>query len=253
MVIALRTPATRNCAESRHLRALVQNFVSVFTMHSLLATQPCRRITNSGRGQRPDNPQMTFARRTVLTWLSGVALLVMVAATAQAAELAGVAMPDKQDIAGFHLMLNGMGLRTYSLLRIRIYVAGLYLERRSADGDAILNSNRPKLLHFVFLHNVDAEEARKSWREGFDRNCPAPCRLSPDKIDQFLTAIPPVHEGDASDLLFIGHNVEFWLDGHMMGRVTDPYFTRIILSTFVGPHPTSDEVKSGLLGNSNSE
>lgn len=203
--------------------------------------------------QRADNLRKAFARRTALTYLVSVALLVMVASTLHAAELAGVAMPDRQDMAGFHLVLNGMGLRTYSLLRVKIYVASLYLERRSTDGDAILNSSRPKLLHFVFLHDVDAEDARKSWREGFDRNCPAPCRLSADKIDQFLTAIPPVHVGDTSDLLFIGRNVEFWLNGRLMGRVTDPSFTRIILATFVGPHPTSDEVKSGLLDNASSE
>ena len=74
---------------------------------------------------------------------------------AAAAELDGVVMPDKQDIAGHHLVLNGLGLRTYSLLRVHIYVAGLYLERRTTDPAAILVSNQPKMLRFVFLRDVE--------------------------------------------------------------------------------------------------
>src|SRR6195952_5585746 len=99
------------------------------------------------------------------------------ATMAAAAELDGVVMPDKQDIASHHLVLNGLGLRTYSLLRVHIYVAGLYLERRSTDPNTILVSSQPKMLRFVFLHDVSAEDARNSWREALDRNCPAPCRL----------------------------------------------------------------------------
>ena len=53
------------------------------------------------------------------------AVLLLFASVAAAAELDGVAMPDMQDVAGYHLVLNGVGLRTYSLLRVHIYVVGL--------------------------------------------------------------------------------------------------------------------------------
>lgn len=191
--------------------------------------------------------------RTMLKCFFRLALMVCAASATQAGELAGVTLPDRQDIGGFHLVLNGVGLRTYSILRVKIYVAGLYLERRLTDGNSILNSSGPKLLHFVFLHDVDAADARKSWREGFDRNCPAPCRLAPDKLARFLATVPSVHKGDRWTLLFTGRRVDFLLNGRFLGRVTDPDFTRVILATFVGPYPTSEEVKSGLLGHSGDE
>ena len=169
-------------------------------------------------------------------------------AMAAAAELDGVVMPDKQDIAGHHLVLNGLGLRTYSLLRIHIYVAGLYLERRTTDPAAILVSNQPKMLRFVFLRDVSAEDARKSWREALDRNCPAPCRLPANSIERFLAAIPSVHSGDTNTLLFTGRGVEFFINGQSAGRIENPDFKQVILSTFIGPSPTSEEVKAGLLG-----
>ena len=42
-------------------------------------------------------------------------------------------LPDTLQVDGKTLHLNGLGLRTYSFLRIHIYVAGLYLEHLSTD------------------------------------------------------------------------------------------------------------------------
>jgi chalcone isomerase-like protein len=169
-------------------------------------------------------------------------------AIAAAAELDGVVMPDKQDVAGYHLVLNGLALRTYSVLRVHVYVAGLYLERPIHDPNEIIGSRRPKLLRFVFLRDVDAEDARKSWREALDRNCAAPCPLPADSVARFLAAIPSVHKGDVNTLLFTGRGVEFSINGQLAGHIANPNFRQVILSTFIGPNPTSEEVKAGLLG-----
>jgi hypothetical protein len=177
------------------------------------------------------------------------ALLVSaLTAMARAAELDGVVMPDTQDVAGHHLVLNGLGLRTYSILRVHIYVAGLYLERRSADPNVILSSSQLKLLRFVFVRDVDAEDARQSWREALERNCAAPCRLPANSVARFLAAIPSIHKGDTNTLLFTARGVEFFINGRSVGQITNPDFKQVILSTFIGPRPTSAEVREGLLG-----
>ena len=87
-------------------------------------------------------------------------------------------------------------------LAFAIYVAGLYLERRSGDPDTILHSQERKLLDIRFLRDVDAEDARKAWRDAFDQNCKAPCYLDPHDVERFLAAVPSVHKGDDSTLLF---------------------------------------------------
>ena len=48
-------------------------------------------------------------------------------------------MPETRGVDGTQMRPNGIGLRTYSMLGIRIYVAGLYLERRSGDPNAIIH------------------------------------------------------------------------------------------------------------------
>ena len=98
---------------------------------------------------------------------------------AHAADMDGLSMPDMRIVNGIQMHLNGIGLRTFPVLGIRIYVAGWYLERRSDNPDVILRSPETKLLDIRFLRDVDAEDARKAWQESFEQNCKAPCYLDP--------------------------------------------------------------------------
>src|ERR1700761_725506 len=82
----------------------------------------------------------------------------------EAAQLAGVTLPDTATVGTTTLVLNGVGLRTYSGLAIHIYVAGLYLQQPSHDANAILLSPGIKLMQLHFVHNVNANSLRRTWR-----------------------------------------------------------------------------------------
>jgi hypothetical protein len=170
---------------------------------------------------------------------------------AHASEMDGVAMPETRVVDGTSMRLNGIGLRTFSMLGIRIYVAGLYLERRSADSDTILHSSERKLLDIRFLRDVDAEDARKAWRDGFEQNCKSPCSLDPRGVQQFLTAVPSIHKGDATELLFTSKGVDVIFNGRLMGDIADPHFAEVMLSTFIGAEPPTPRLKRELLGSRN--
>ena len=58
-----------------------------------------------------------------------------------AAELAGVVMPEQVTVDGKTLVLNGLGLREATFLRVDVYVAGLYLEEKSQDADKTQDSS----------------------------------------------------------------------------------------------------------------
>lgn len=176
------------------------------------------------------------------------ALLAGGAAPSASAELDGVALPDVATAAGRRLVLNGIGLRTYSVVRVHIYVAGLYLEQRSGDPDAILRSPGVKLIEVRFLRDVGADDARRSWREGLHANCVDPCRLSPQQVEQFLAAVPAVHRGDSGTLLFTPRGLDVAFNGRAYGTVPDPSFAHVVLATFLGSAPASPDLKRALLG-----
>ena len=176
------------------------------------------------------------------------AVIVVTLSVAHAADLEGVSMPDTRVVDGTQMRLNGIGLRTYSALGIRIYVAGLYLERRNGDPDTILHSQERKLLDIRFLRDVDAEDARKAWRDAFGQNCKAPCFLDPRDVERFLAAVPSVHKGDDSTLLFTSKGVHVTINGWPLGDVADPHFAELMLATFIGSVPPTPRLKRELLG-----
>lgn len=167
---------------------------------------------------------------------------------ALAAELDGITLPDTSRVGGTQLRLNGVGLRTYSILRIRIYVAGLYLQQPTHDPEAILDSPGDKLLVFHFIHDVDAADARKAWQEGFAENCVAPCRIEPADEARFLAAVPAFRAGDYSTLAFASGRLSVAINGHLVGTITNPGFERAVLLTLIGPKPPTEALKRGLLG-----
>ena len=77
----------------------------------------------------------------------------MVASTfnLQGASRAGVTLPDTTQVGGQTLVLNGLGVRTK--FTVKVYVAGLYLEQKSSDPDAIIKMNAPKQIVMKFVHS----------------------------------------------------------------------------------------------------
>lgn len=126
---------------------------------------------------------------------------------------------------------------------------GTYLEHLNDNANAIIGSPESKLLDLRFVHDVSAAEARDAWQEGFEQNCKPPCYLDPRAVQQFLAAVAPIAKGDEAKLLFTSSGVELRTNGRLMGRITDPHFAEIILSTFIGPVPPTPRLKRELLGN----
>jgi hypothetical protein len=175
------------------------------------------------------------------------ALLAPIQCLAQVAELDGVQLPVTARADGKTLHLNGVGLRTYSILGIHIYVAGLYLEHPSTDADAVMRSPETKLLKIRFVRNVGAEAARNAWRTGLQNNCRAPCQLDPQDVARFLAEIPAMHAGERYSFLFTRQGATIRADGIPLGTITKPQFAMAMLATFLGPAPASPRLKAELL------
>jgi Chalcone isomerase-like len=178
-------------------------------------------------------------------WFSLIASLFWL--PAQAAELDGMQLPDTVQVEGKTLHLNGFGRRTYSLLRIHIYAADLYLERLSTDADEILASPETKLLNIRFEHNVSADDAREAWRKGLENNCRASCHLDPEDVAKFLASVPAMNVGDNYSLLFTQNGATVTVNGHQIGIISQPLFAEAMLATFLGPVPASLRLKQELL------
>ncbi len=71
-------------------------------------------------------------------------ILSILALNIFAIELDGIKFDDKVKAGNKELVLNGIGIRKATIFKVKVYYGGLYLEQKSSDHNAILNSASPK-------------------------------------------------------------------------------------------------------------
>src|SRR5215469_11293643 len=100
---------------------------------------------------------------------------------ARASECKGVSFPDQMQVDGATLTLNGLGLRQATMFKVNVYVAALYVTRKSSDAGVLL-ANAPAELILRFVRDVGASDIAKSWNEGFEKNAKAELPALKDRI-----------------------------------------------------------------------
>ncbi|MEN8664094.1 MAG: chalcone isomerase family protein [Polycyclovorans sp.] len=175
-------------------------------------------------------------------------LLLAAAPAAAETVVEGQRFPDQWRLdSGETLQLNGAGLRTYGMLRFKIYVAGLYLPSPSRDAEALLQIDAPRLLHMVFLRDGSQADTVKAWEVYLQKNCPAPCTIPEAAWQKFQSLLPETVSGESQTYLFTSEGLEVSRQGQSLGRIEDPEFARLILATWLGDEPTSPQLKAALL------
>jgi hypothetical protein len=164
-----------------------------------------------------------------------------------AATLAGVSLPDQATVGGKTLVLNGMGLRTATMLRVKVYVIGLYLENKSSDPRTIVASDGNKRITMHFLHDVSAEKLRSGWTDGFEDNSGDLAGIQ-HEIAKFNASMRDVKKGHSIVLDFAGDTVDVLVNGTRIDSVSGEAFQQALLAIWLGPEPPNDALKQGILG-----
>lgn len=170
--------------------------------------------------------------------------------SAGAATLAGTTFPDTYPVDGQSLALNGLGLRTLTILNVRVYVVGLYLAQRSRDAQQIMASNTPKVLLLQFLHSASKEQIERQFHAGEMVNCGRGGCDAADQadFDRFVAAAPAVNVGDTFTFVLSRRGVRFYANNRLLAESDKPDLGRLFLLGFIGDHPPSPDLRSGLLG-----
>lgn len=163
-----------------------------------------------------------------------------------ALELDGVKLPDAITVGQTALTLNGAGTRRATIFRVRVYVAGLYLEKKSSSPESILTSPGPKQLTMQFVRAVDADDIADAWRRGFEENNPKTIPLT-TKLNYLINGLGDMEVGSTIILSFSGQGVTLRA-GQLTNTVNDPNFAAAVLKIWLGANPPDEGLKTGLLG-----
>lgn len=188
--------------------------------------------------------------RALNRWFLSASIVSMTlgaVSSAHGATLAGVSFPDQATVEGKAVVLNGLGLRTATMLKVKVYVIGLYLESRSGDPQAIIASGGNKRIAMHFVHDVSADKLRGGWSEGFEDNTGDVAGIK-DEIAKFNASMRDVKKGDSIVLDLAGDNVDVLINDTRIDSVAGKAFQQAVLAIWLGPKPPNDALKQGILG-----
>jgi len=185
-------------------------------------------------------------RRMMLPLLVATAV---VAGIAQGKECKGVNFADQVQLDDATLSLNGLGLRQATAFKVNVYVGALYVPKTSTDANALLASTGPSEVMLQFVRNVGADDLRKGWSEGFEKNSKDQVPALKDRIATLNGWMTDVKSGDR--LIFIhkpGTGVIVEVNGTVKGTISGDDFAKALLAIWLGADPPNPEIKAGLLG-----
>src|SRR5258708_33768611 len=170
------------------------------------------------------------------------------AGIAQGKDCKGVNFPDQVQLDGTTLSLNGLGLRQATAFKVNVYVGALYVAKTSADASALLASNGPSKGVLQFVRNVGADDLRKGWSEGFEKNSKDQLPALKDRIATLNGWMTDVKSG--GKLIFIrkpGAGVAVNVNGAVKGTISGDDFAKALLAIWLDSEPPNPEIKAGLL------
>lgn len=176
------------------------------------------------------------------------ATLVLAAATASAATVAGANIEDRVTVNNQSLVLNGAGLRKKFV--VKVYVGALYLAAKQNNATTILATDGPRRMVMHFLYDVDKGKMAEAWAEGLEANTP---NASPEVKTAFKTLsswMEDMKEGQRLSMTYvpgIGTTVE--VNGKNKGTLGGKATSDAILNTWIGPKPgPGGDFKKAILG-----
>ncbi|MDO9183972.1 MAG: chalcone isomerase family protein [Bacteriovorax sp.] len=173
-------------------------------------------------------------------------ILLAISLNLTAATLDAVTFADSANVDGKELILNGVGIRKATFLKIKVYYGALYLEQKSKDANSFLASASPKQIVMHFVREVDAKKLRDAFVEGMEaaNKNHASFKTQLDKLNSF---IPDVVKDDLIIITFSNDGVSLNVKGKPTEKITGSEFSHALLNIWF-INPRDENLRNGLLG-----
>jgi hypothetical protein len=180
--------------------------------------------------------------------------LLAFSVTVNAAELEGVSLENRAQVAGQDLVLNGIALRTRYAF-VKVYVAGLYLAGKTTSASAAIDARGAKRIVLVMLRDASAEQFLESIDAGLRANNSdsemAQVKTPVDELFAKIRGIGHAKKGMRIELDYSAQarDTVLVIDGAQQGRAMgSEAFYRALLKIWLGDNPVQEDLKKSLLG-----
>ena len=173
----------------------------------------------------------------------------MLVASAHAADVGGVKLPDKQGVGGEELVFNGAGIRTRAVFKV--YVGSLYLPAKAGTLDAVL-AKGPRRIQLNLLRDLSGDQLADAVMDGLkDNNPPADVEALKPQTDQFIAitkSMGALKEGSVVTIDYADGATKVGFNGADKGSIPGDAFNRALTRIWLGDKPVQADLKKAMLG-----
>lgn len=182
--------------------------------------------------------------------LIGLCVLLIGDITAQIT-MYGVTLPAKLGTEDKVCVLNGAGVRKQYF--INVYVAGLYIAKKSSDPNAIINADEAIAVRLQIISSlVTQKRMTESVKEGFRKATggnTAPIQKEIDLVLKIFNS-EPIKVGDVFDIWYIpGKGIVASKNAKKISlEIPGLTFKKLLYSIWLGKDPVDEGLKDSMLG-----
>jgi len=192
---------------------------------------------------------VTFERDEMkkIILLVGVLLL---SANVYARDVGDVKVADSVQLGNETLQLNGAGTRTKVIMDI--YVAALYLGKKTNNAEEVLADAGAKRMAMHMVYSLSSGKLQDAFKNGIEDNHTADELAALDaplkKFYAIFGALSSVNKGDIILLDYVpGVGTKVIVNGAERGLVEGAEINRAILKIWLGKEPVQKDLKKDLL------
>jgi hypothetical protein len=155
------------------------------------------------------------------------------------------------------LSLLGVGLRTKTFLKVRVYAVGFYVSDAALAGPLqahkgdigspafysdLVQGDFPKEIRMKFLRDVTKSQIQDAFREVL-------VGVDPARLSGFVDYFGDTKTGEEYRLRWSSAtSLEVTVAGNAKPTITDKAFDAAVLGIWLGPKPVQEDIKLGLIG-----
>ncbi len=155
--------------------------------------------------------------------------------------------------------LLGVGLRTKTFLKVKVYAIGLYVADAALAGPlaahkgrtaspaffkALVEGDFPKEVRLRFVRDLSANQIQEAMREAL-------AKAEKARVDQFVAYFPAIKSGDECVMRWApGGTLETVMAGQAKAPIADKAFAMALFGVWLGEKPIQDDLKPALVARS---
>jgi hypothetical protein len=174
-------------------------------------------------------------------------MMVVSAFGARAMTVDSINFEDHVNVAGKDLVINGVGIRKATFLKIKVYYGALYLTQKSSNAGAFLGTAEPKQIVMHFVRDVDAKDLKKTYKEAFEGANTETWKTMLPTFEAFNSNFTDIKKGEVMTFTFLSDGVILTSAGKSFPKMGDSNFAKAILNMWF-VNPLDSGLTKGLLG-----